>query len=173
MITLHHQIAAWANIICSEPLPTAIRPPRLNSGQGTKGRNLHLICICFVGKQCDLSVSKYTGMGEQQKMQQKQSLNLKQIKKAMKAYIRIWGRTKRSPRTLCTVAKLLIRPLIMKIWVPSIRTYSLGMASDSPKQILDTRGREQTVIIARLENYKVTLVRVEQKEKQKQPQLKL
>lgn len=79
MIALHQQIAAWASIN-RQSLTLAIFPPKLISGQGTKGSNFHLIGICFVGKQCNISKSIYIGLredggGGQQKMQPKHLLN--------------------------------------------------------------------------------------------------
>lgn len=63
MIDLHHQITPWASIN-RQTLTLAIFPPRPISGQGTKGRNLHFIGICFVDKQCNISKSIYSGLRE-------------------------------------------------------------------------------------------------------------
>lgn len=39
-------------------------PTKTNFWSGTKGSNFHLIGICFVGKQCNISKSIYIGLRE-------------------------------------------------------------------------------------------------------------
>lgn len=97
MITVHHQITAWAVIHSQhQTLATTMYPSRLISHQGRKGRNLHVISVCFVGKQCSISVSKYIGEYSR-KCNKKHCFKLEnKLEKQWKKILQLWWTPKSS-----------------------------------------------------------------------------